>query len=216
MSDRADIARYAHADAFVDIGENDQTSCDETQDAMDGMRSSFLHDSRQRQRLVGLIEVHRSALLKYVKRILASHEDAEDVVQDAFIRLLRVRDLWRGEREVRALLYTVATNVARDEMRRRKARGHGRHQSDEALELVAEQDALEDILDRTIAREAIGKALVRLPPRYREVFNLNVEEHLSYRAIARQLGVSRKTVERDLSSVYALCLDRFGSGARCR
>ena len=37
----------------------------------------------------------------------------------------------------------------------------------------------------------------------------NYEGHLSYRAIARRLGVSTKTVERDMSGVHELCMDRF-------
>jgi RNA polymerase sigma-70 factor (ECF subfamily) len=166
-------------------------------------------DRRQRDRLVELIGLHRPALLKYVKRMLVSAEDAEDIVQESCIRLLRVRDLWRSEREARAVLFKIATNLARDEMRRRKTRRHGHHQPYETLELVAEQEHVDEILDQDIARQVISQTLLRLPARYREVFNLHVEGHLSYRAIARQLGVSTKTVERDMSGVHELCLDRF-------
>jgi RNA polymerase sigma factor (sigma-70 family) len=166
-------------------------------------------DRRQRDRLVELIGLHRPALLKYVKRMLVSAEDAEDIVQESCIRLLRVRDLWRSEREARAVLFKIATNLARDEMRRRKTRRHGHHQPYETLELVAEQEHVDEILDQDIARQIISQTLLRLPARYREVFNLHVEGHLSYRAIARQLGVSTKTVERDMSGVHELCLDRF-------
>jgi RNA polymerase sigma factor (sigma-70 family) len=76
----------------------------------------------QTQRLVELLDLHRASLLKYVNRILNSAEDAEDVVQETCVRLMRVRDLWRGEREVRAFLFKIATNLARDELRRRRAR----------------------------------------------------------------------------------------------
>lgn len=166
-------------------------------------------DRRQRDRLVELIGMHRPALLKYVKRMLVSAEDAEDIVQESCIRLLRVRDLWRSEREARAVLFKIATNLARDEMRRRKTRRHGHHQPYETLELVAEQEHVDEILDQDMARRVISQTLLRLPTRYREVFNLHVEGHLSYRAIARRLGVSTKTVERDMSGVHELCLDRF-------
>ena len=166
-------------------------------------------DARQQRRLVELIGLHRPALFKYVRRMLVSAEDAEDVVQESCIRLLRVRDLWRSEREARAVLFKIATNLARDEMRRRKTRRHGQHQSYETVELVAEEGHVDEVLDLDIAREIISQTLRRLPPRYREVFSLHVEGHLSYRAIARQLGVSTKTVERDMSGVHELCMDRF-------
>jgi RNA polymerase sigma-70 factor (ECF subfamily) len=166
-------------------------------------------DRRQRDRLIELIGLHRAGLLKYVRRMLVSAEDAEDIVQESCIRLLRVRDLWRSEREARAVLFKIATNLARDEMRRRKTRRHGQHQSYETLELVAEQEQVEEVLDQDIARQIISQTLLRLPSRYREVFNLHVDGHLSYRAIARRLGVSTKTVERDMSGVHELCMDRF-------
>jgi len=132
-------------------------------------------DRRQRDRLIELIGLHRAALLKYVKRMLVSAEDAEDIVQESCIRLLRVRDLWRSEREARAVLFKIATNLARDEMRRRKTRRHGHYQPYETLELVAEQEQVEEILDHDIARQIISQTLLRLPSRYREVFNLHVE-----------------------------------------
>lgn len=172
-------------------------------------------DRRQRDRLVELIGLHRPALLKYVKRMLICAEDAEDIVQESCIRLLRVRDLWRSEREARAVLFKIATNLARDEMRRRKTRRHGHHQPFETLELVAEQEHVDEILDQDIARQVISQTLLRLPARYREVFSLHVDGHLSYRAIARQLGVSTKTVERDMSGVHELCLDRFDMRRAC-
>ena len=43
-------------------------------------------DRRQRDRLIELIGLHRAALLKYVKRMLVSAEDAEDIVQESCIR----------------------------------------------------------------------------------------------------------------------------------
>jgi RNA polymerase sigma factor (sigma-70 family) len=208
VSDQADSAAYARMDAF-DVDDSYDDFEREVPEGAGEMHAPFPIDERHRRRLVELIELHRGALLKYIKRMLASREDAEDVVQEACIRLLRVRDLWRSEREARAVLYTIATNVARDEMRRRKTRCHGQHHSYETVELVAEHDHIDEVIDRSIVQDVISKTLVRLPQRYREVFTLHVEEHMSYRAIARQLGISTKTVERDLSGVHALCRDRL-------
>jgi DNA-directed RNA polymerase specialized sigma24 family protein len=61
--------------------------------------------------VVRLIEQHRTALLSHVKRILGCSEDAEDVVQETCVRLLRVRDFWRGERQVRAFLFTQQSRI---------------------------------------------------------------------------------------------------------
>jgi RNA polymerase sigma factor (sigma-70 family) len=206
--DQLDIPAFAHTEVFIDPDEFDDAG---TQTELEPPLIPPALNSRQRRRLVELIGLHRAALLKFVKRILISAEDAEDVVQETCIRMLRVRDLWRSEREARAVLYTIATNLARDEIRRRKTRCHSQHQSFDTVELIAEQEQPEDLVDRTIAHGIISQALVRLPPRYREVFSLHADGHMSYRAIARQLGVSTKTVERDLSGVHELCMDRFNA-----
>jgi len=163
----------------------------------------------QAKRLVELVDQHRSALVKYVNRILNCAEDAEDVVQETCVRLMRVQDLWRGEREVRAFLFKIATNLARDELRRRRTRCHGMHLPHDSLDLVGEEQQPEEIVDRCIALEVIASALSSLPPRYRQVFSLHVDEEMSYRAIARQLGISTKTVERDMSGAQELCQDRL-------
>jgi RNA polymerase sigma factor (sigma-70 family) len=162
------------------------------------------------QRRANLIAQHRRALIDHVKRILWCTEDAEDVVQETCIRLLRVHDLWRGERQARALLYRIATNLALDELRRRRACRHSMHQPCESLDLVGEGPQPDEIVDRHIIRVAITQALASLPPRYQTVLHLHVHAEMSYRAIARQLGISTKTVERDISGARALCQDRIG------
>jgi sigma-70-like protein len=53
-------------------------------------------------RAVRLVTQHRAALVRHVERTLGCAEDAEDVVQETCVRLMRARDFWRGEREVRA------------------------------------------------------------------------------------------------------------------
>lgn len=166
------------------------------------------------KRLVQLITLHRSALLNHVKRILLCAEDAEDVVQETCVRLLRVHDLWRGERQVRAFLFKIATNLARDELRRRRSCRHSMHLPYDTVDLIGEGLQPDEIVDRHIASEAISDALLSLPPRYQQVFNLHIESEMSYRAIAKQLGISTKTVERDMCGAKELCLDRLGATAR--
>jgi RNA polymerase sigma-70 factor (ECF subfamily) len=168
----------------------------------------------QTERLVRLIAQHRSALVNHVKRILGCAEDAEDVVQETCVRLMRVRDFWRGEIQVRAFLFKIATNLARDELRKRRTRAHDTHFPHDTVELVGEGPQPDEIVDLFMVREAIAEALLGLPPRYREVFNLHVEAHMSYRAISKRLGISTKTVERDMCGARAYCQDRLGAVSR--
>ena len=65
-----------------------------------------------------LLEQYWAPLVTYSGRLLNSHDMAEDVVQEAFIRLWEHRERWSLEGSVRALLYKITRNVALDVLRR--------------------------------------------------------------------------------------------------
>lgn len=156
-----------------------------------------------------LFTEHRTALLQYLTRLLHSAEDAEEIVQETYIRLLKLDDLGHLDSEVRRFLFRIATNLARDRFRQRKARSHDAHVPYDLLELEGSSEAPEEIVDWDAGMAVLRQALLDLPPRHRQVFLLHVTENMSYRTIAKHLGVSTKTVERDLAMVLELCQSRL-------
>ena len=72
--------------------------------------------------LGGLLEGHRSGLLVHCYRFLASYHDAEEATQETFLRAWRGRDGFRGEASVKTWLYSIATRVCLDQLRRRSTR----------------------------------------------------------------------------------------------
>src|SRR6476619_5939564 len=66
----------------------------------------------------GLIEPHRRELHVHCYRMLASFDEAEDAVQETFLRAWRARDSFDGSSLFRAWLYKIATNVCLDSIRR--------------------------------------------------------------------------------------------------
>jgi RNA polymerase sigma factor (sigma-70 family) len=159
-----------------------------------------------------LFTAHRGALLAYLKRLLASAEDAEEIVQETYIRLLKFEDIEQLDHQVRRFLFRIATNLARDRFRQRKARAHDAHLSYDSLEIEATEESPDEIADWDAGMEVLRQALLDLPPRHRQVFLLHVTENMSYRTIAKHLGVSTKTVERDLAMVLELCQSRLRIG----
>jgi RNA polymerase sigma factor CnrH len=155
-----------------------------------------------------LFAAHRTPLLQYLKRLLGSSEDAEEIVQETYIRLLKFEDLGQLDSEVRRFLFRIATNLARDRFRQRKARAYDAHVPYE-VELEGHGEAPEEIIDWDTGMAVLKQALLDLPPRHRQVFLLHVTENMSYRTIAKHLGVSTKTVERDLAMVLELCQSRL-------
>ena len=156
-----------------------------------------------------LFTAHRTALLQYLTRLLHSAEDAEEIVQETYIRVLKLDDLSHLDSEVRRSLFRIATNLARDRFRQRKARAHDAHVPFDMLELEGSSEAPEEIVDWDAGMVVLKQALLDLPPRHRQVFLLHVTENMSYRTIAKHLGVSTKTVERDLAMVLELCQSRL-------
>jgi len=156
-----------------------------------------------------LFAAHRTALMQYLTRLFGSSEDAEEIVQETYIRLLKFEDLGQLDSEVRRFLFRIATNLARDRFRQRKARAHDAHVPYDVIELEGQGEAPEEILDWDTGMAVLKQALLDLPPRHRQVFLLHVTENMSYRTIAKHLGVSTKTVERDLAMVLELCQSRL-------
>jgi len=129
-------------------------------------------------------------LQRRLRAKLRSAEDARDVVQDAFARLLGTRAL---PREPAAFLNRIVRNLVIDRARRVTARGPEvpLDQTDAPRVEATQSDAIE--LEQT---RALYKASVdALPRRTREVFLLHRLEGLAYKDIAAQLGISIRTVE---------------------
>ncbi|HET7712904.1 MAG TPA: sigma-70 family RNA polymerase sigma factor [Thermoanaerobaculia bacterium] len=120
------------------------------------------------------------AMFRYLRRLTGSRSDAEEIVQNAFLKLHV--EMTRGVQptNVKAWLFRVATNEARDLQRERVVRAR-----DEALPRVTN---VVDFESRLHAQQITRQALLRLPPRMRQVLLL-WSEGFSYREIAEVTGI---------------------------
>lgn len=178
---------------------------------VEGPRSDASRDHGSRSGYVErLFAEHRSGLQQYLTRVLASSEDAEEVVQETCIRLLKAPRLEPLEgNAARRFVFKIALNLARDRFRQRKARSHEEHVSLDLAELAGDGESPDEIVDWNAGLHVVRQVLFDLPPRHRRVFLLHVTESMSYRAIAKHLDISTKTVERDLAMVLELCQGRL-------
>ena len=127
----------------------------------------------------GLMQRHRRELHVHCYRMLASFDEAEDAVQETFLRAWRARDTFEGADLVRAWLYRIATNVCLDAIRKRSRRVQELHSYAEVPwlqpypdQLLDEMAPTDDDPDVVVAgRETIELAFLAamqvLPPRQR-------------------------------------------------
>jgi RNA polymerase sigma factor (sigma-70 family) len=161
----------------------------------------------QRRRYVQqLFERYRRPLLRYLSGLLGRRADAEDVLQEAYARMLAVSELDDEPSRARAYLFKIATNLAYDRFRARKCM---LDDAGEATELGDPHGTPDEIVDFEQGLEAVRSALLGLRPRCRQVFVLRAAEELSYEAIAARLGVSKRTVEREMKHALDVCQNRL-------
>jgi RNA polymerase sigma-70 factor (ECF subfamily) len=154
-----------------------------------------------------LYERHRPALLRYLLGLLRRRADAEDVLQETYARLLSGVPLDRDEARCRAYVFRIATNLAHDRYRRR-----AEQQLDDRApedEPSSPGDAPDVIVDFEQAFAIVKKTLLELKPRCRQVFLLRASEELGYEAIAERLGVSKRTVEREMQHALEVLQSRL-------
>ena len=129
--------------------------------------------------------------------ILKNHQDADDVVQETFIRVFRALPGFRFESSFRTWLITIATRQALN-FRERVIREHesleGPEGSLEHPALRIEETQVAWVLDQE-ARRLLSQAMPKLPPRQKEALTLKLQHDWKYEQIARQMGTSVGSVK---------------------
>jgi RNA polymerase sigma factor (sigma-70 family) len=130
-------------------------------------------------------------VLGYAARLLTDRAEAEDVTQEAMLRLWKMAPDWRsGEAKVSTWLYRVVTNLCTDRLRRTRG-----VDIDAVPEPEDDQPAADERLQQATRMAALDKALATLPDRQREAVVLRHIEGLSNPEIAEILDISVEAVE---------------------
>lgn len=129
--------------------------------------------------------------LSLATRLLGDVAEAEDVAQEAMLRLWKMAPGWRrGEAKVTTWLYTVVRNLATDRLRKRRSVA-----LDDIPEPVDQQPGAEAQMLRGERAKALNHALADLPERQRTAVVLRHFEGMANPDIAEVIGVSTEAVE---------------------
>ena len=137
-------------------------------------------------------------LLRYLERVVRDAAVAEELVQDAFLRVYGARERYRADARFSTWLYRIATNLALNELRRpRRRHYHASTDTGEpgAPELASKAPGVERIVDARRQGDRVERELERLPERQRVALWLSAVEGRSYTEIAAVLETSEKSVK---------------------
>lgn len=148
--------------------------------------------SKGRMKLEELYDRYGEKLYHYLTIKLASAEDAEDTLQEVFLRLARYSIRWKFVRNEEPYVFRVARNEA-NRFLKRKHQDEINPQNAPALAQVINDSIITDCPDRS-DRESLSLALARLPEEQREVIVLKFFEGLTLKEIAAACGLSLNTV----------------------
>lgn len=137
-----------------------------------------------------LFLTHYDSLVRMLSRLLGSVGEAEDVAQEAFLRLYRQRFLPNREHNARAWLYRVATNLAYNAMRSRRRQERRQEAAGQAVE--PGKDPADAAAQRE-EQERVRQTLAGLPARQAQLLLLYYSG-LSYRELAQSLHVAPGSV----------------------
>jgi RNA polymerase sigma-70 factor (ECF subfamily) len=130
----------------------------------------------------------------FLERMLGSREEAQDLCQETFLRLVQTAGRYRPEGKFTSLVFRIAGNLARSRLRRRRVLRWLPFESGPSDPPAADPDPQES-LERTETRREIREALSRLPDRQRQALVLKLDQELSYAEIAEAMGVTVGSVQ---------------------
>ena len=151
-----------------------------------------------------LLVRHRKPLYNFILRYLGDKETAEDLLQEAFMRVIKGAEAYKRQAKFTTWLYTIARNLCVDQTRRRKHRKHA--SLDAPLDAGEESGSLLDVIpskemasDRKSGNkqlhETMQRAIAGLSEEQREVFLMREFLDMPFKQIADVVGVSENTVK---------------------
>jgi RNA polymerase sigma factor (sigma-70 family) len=165
--------------------------------------------SSDRLTVEALVREHHSSLLRYFMKRGVREGDAEDAVQEVFVRLSRRQGLSEIER-IEGYLFETAANVAIDMQRHNRVRHSQSHVVYDDSQHGRPGCSCEAVFEGQEAIEQLLLGLRELPDRTRTIFILARLEDMKQSEIAQRLGISVSAVEKQLTKGLAYLALRMG------
>jgi RNA polymerase sigma-70 factor (ECF subfamily) len=146
-----------------------------------------------------LVRRYKDPLLNFIFRFLGDLVESEDIVQETFYRVYKNKHYYKEVAKFSTWIYTIAGNLAKTELRRRKRRKifsiHKETAAEKELELPDLQSDPEKEVNTVVTEKIIQKAITSLPQKFRQVIVLRDIQGFSYEEISSIIKVPLGTVK---------------------
>jgi len=153
-------------------------------------------DGHKEQAFNELVKSYSERLYWQIRNLVGSHEDADDILQDVFVKIWAALPSYRGDAQLFTWVYRIATNEALNFLKKKKLKTifFG---PDEVIE-----QSSDPYFDGTRAQGLLRKAIMGLPPRQRAVFNMRYFDEMPYEDISAIMGVSESSLKASYHFAY--------------
>ena len=135
-----------------------------------------------------IVKEYSERVYWHVRRFVNNHEDADDLVQEIFLKIWTALPSFRGEAQYFTWIWRIATNETLNWLRREKVRSALRFTTiDAEMERRIDSDPF---FDGDAADRALSKAVAKLPEKQRQVFILRYYDEVPYEEMSAVLGTS--------------------------
>lgn len=164
-----------------------------------------------------LVDRYQDRLVNYIYNLIRDYDQAVDISQETFIRVFRHAHRYKGNYQFSTWIYRIATNLALDEMRRRKRKGFfltqrlfgNSEQGETEIQVSDNRPSPEAHLGSKERARLLRTAIDSLPPRYRLVFVLKEVQELSLEETGKVLNLRVGTVKSRLHRAKRILRDKL-------
>ena len=144
-----------------------------------------------------LFDKYGTRLYQFSLKYLRDKEDAEDLLNEVFMKIWENRHSLKTNTSFQSYLFTIAYNNIRQRFLKKSR--EEKYIQIFAIENLVDSSNGEDQVDYILTVQKINKIIDLLPPRRKEIFDLSYKEELKNREIADKLGLSEQFVKNQLS-----------------
>ncbi len=148
----------------------------------------LLNPKTQNQAFQKLLQQYQKPLYNHIRNIVLNHDDADDVLQNTFVKVFQYLGKFKGESKLFSWMYRIATNEALTFLKQ-KAKKSG--VSSEALQSRVIENLKTDVyFDGNEIEIKLQKAILTLPEKQQLIFRMKYFQELKYEEISEILGTT--------------------------